>query len=192
MAFSELHINAIQSFRGFFNGEPTKNLRVDDKNFCLPVLGLHHMDRSDMLEIDDMLDARRKSRARNTDGAFIFRGELLLMITRNAHRSPESLEDKAHWDFVNVQDNEGKVLAEWPGEKTAPECRAICQSSQKTCLGWVFVEEQEQCWLSSRIVPGQASAGSTSGLNIRELERLQQSPACEKHWRNKISSFHYT
>lgn len=194
MSFSELGINVTGDFRQFFNGEPSENLRVTKDNICQPVLGIHHANRTSMHKLDAMLSELRKvRRGRRDEHASINWGDLLLMFAIDMHKSPESLEMRADWDFLNMKDNWDKNMIEWSGEKSPAVCRSKCDENSAVCLGWLFVKEKEECWFARRVVPGQAAAGLTSGLNMRRIKELQNSSECTgQEWRQQVKMFQPT
>lgn len=125
MAFSELGLNITGSYQPFFNGEHPENLRVNKDNFCKPVLGIHHTTRHSMHRLEEMIEARRKTKHEAGDVlTTIGWGEMLVMIAIDAHKSPESLELREEWDFLNMDDNNEKNIVAWNGEKSVAVCRA--------------------------------------------------------------------
>ena len=169
MAFERAGIKADDSFRDFFNGDNPRDLRLSRLNFCLPVLGLHHVEPLQMRHLESLVSKE------TTVITWARMFELL-----DTHQ-------EVGWDYTTDQRYEHALPSS--NHQTALYCSSAC-SEDSECLGWSFATVTKECYFSKVIVPGKEAKDTVSGVNRQLMDRYTR--GCHvaeengRGWKDKV------
>lgn len=148
-----------ERYRHFFNGEPPLITKISADRLCSPILSFHGL-----AQPEQMKDVGRTFAEINKP---VFWRDLWRIYGQPVDAF-DTMSMRVNQDHVGRQDDPNMSRA----VETADKCVAACDSLNQQCLAWTWDSQTQMCSMSPWVIVGDKPEGRSSGLNVKEVTRL--------------------
>lgn len=148
-----------ERYRHFFNGEPPLITRISADRLCSPILSFHGLSRPEQMKEVGKTFA-------NIDKPVFWRD--LWKIYGQPVEAFDTVSIRLNQDHVGRQDDPDMRRT----VDTADKCAEACGILDQQCLAWTWDSQAQICLMSPWVIVGEKSEGKASGLNVKELKKL--------------------
>lgn len=148
-----------ERYRHFFNGEPPLMTKISADRLCSPIVSFHGLIRP-----EQMKEVGRTFAEINKP---VFWRDLWRIYGQPVDAF-DTLSIRLNQDHVGRQGDPDMSRATDSAEKCAEECESLGQQ----CLAWTWDIQTQGCLMSPWVVVGDKPEGKYSGLNVKEMTKL--------------------
>ncbi|GKT40283.1 uncharacterized protein ColSpa_00464 [Colletotrichum spaethianum] len=163
-AFQKIGVYLDERYSHFFNGERPNISKIMADRFCSPLVSFHG--------VADPEEMKKIGAAFRDERSPVFWGQLWEIYGAPSIEEFKRSPIRSGRDYVGRTDERARVL---PSTETAEACLRACEGLAGKCLAWTWVEQSRECRLSPWMILGEPVDGHYSGINVGEVEKLQQS-----------------